>query len=256
MMHRTALVTGASRGLGRAFSLALAERGFRVWLVARDGAALEDVARLVRDRGGHAEPLVLDVEDAAKVVREVRAIDEASGGLDLVLANAGVGASRDGDGVPYAWETMQHALVTNFVGAAATLTAALPAMVARGRGHLVATGSLASYGPLPGSAAYCAPKAGIDMLLDTLRLDLHGTGVAVTNLRLGFVRTRMVERSTHPMPQLLDPDDVARLVVARLEKRPREIVLPRALAAGARAFGALPASLRETLWARLDRKKP
>ena len=86
------------------------------------------------------------------------------------------------------------------------------------------------------------------MLLDTLRLDLQGTGVAVTNLRLGFVRTRMVERSTHPMPQLLDPDDVAREVVKRLARRPREIVMPRALATTVHALGGLPASVREAIW--------
>jgi len=246
-MGRTIVVTGASRGLGRSFAIALARPGARIWLLARDTEALEEVARDVRSRGARAEPSPLDVTDTEATVRAIRAIDGESGGIDLVFANAGAGAPGP-ESVPYAWETMEAAIRTSFVGAAATLTAALPAMVARGRGHLVATGSLASYGALPGAAAYCAPKAGLDMLLDTLRLDLQGTGVAVTNVRLGFVRTRMTARSTHPMPQTMDPDDVAREVVARLARRPREIVLPRALGAAVRAMGALPGAAREALW--------
>lgn len=254
MMQRSSLVTGASRGLGRAFATALAERGDHVWLVARDAVELSKVQEHIRERGGKADVVVLDVENTEATVREIRAIDRTCGGLDLVLANAGVGAIPPAE--PYAWETLRHAFTTNFLGAAATLTAVLPAMVSRRRGHLVATGSLASYGPIPGSAAYTAPKAGIDMLLETLRLDLRGTGVAVTNLRLGFVRTRMVAASTHPMPQLLEPEDVAARVVAKLDKRPREIVMPRALALGARALGALPSPVREAVWTALDGREP
>lgn len=240
------LITGASRGLGRAFALALARPGARLWLAARDAHALAEVAARVVERGARAEIVALDVTDTDATVRAVRGADEASGGLDLILANAGAGAARAAP--PYAWESMEAALRTSFLGAAATITAALPAMVARRRGHVVATGSLSSYGPLPGCAAYGPPKAGIDMLLETLRLDLLGTGVAVTNLRLGFVRTRMVEHSTHPMPQLLEPDEVAREVVCRLPERPREIVMPRALAAATRALAALPPPAREALW--------
>ena len=246
-MQRAILVTGASRGLGEAFAVALAAPGTRLWLVARSAEALAEVARRVRSRGATAEAITLDVTDTDATARTIREIDATCGGLDLIMANAGAGAASP-DLAPYAWESIEAAIRTSFVAAAATLTAALPAMVARRRGHLVATGSLASYGALPGSAAYCAPKAGLDMLLDTLRLDLQGTGVAVTNLRLGFVRTRMVERSTHPMPQLLDPDDVAREVVKRLARRPREIVMPRALATTVRALGGLPASVREAIW--------
>jgi NAD(P)-dependent dehydrogenase (short-subunit alcohol dehydrogenase family) len=133
----------------------------------------------------------------------------------------------------------------NFCGAAATLTAALGGMLARRRGHLVGVGSISAYGALPGSAAYCTPKAGLTMLLDCLRLDLLGSGVHVTHVRLGFVRTAMVAHSTHRMPQLLEPGPLADEIAARLPSAPREIVLPRALAAATRIVAAAPAPLRE-----------
>ena len=164
-----------------------------------------------------------------------------------VVANAGVGLPS-AEASPFAWESLAAPLRTNTLGAAATLTALLPSMVARGAGHVVSIGSLASYGPIPGSAAYCAPKAGIDMLMACLSIDLEGTGVSATNVRLGFVRTAMTARSTHPMPQLLEPEEAARAIVRALPSRPEMLVYPRALGLGARALGLLPAAARARLY--------
>lgn len=244
--YANAVVTGASRGIGRALAIALAARGVReLVLVARSRGPLEAAAREVERAGARARVEVLDVADTDTTVARLRSLDEALGGLDLVVANAGVGAGPSAD--PLSWETLKDPFHVNFCGAAATLTGALPRMVARGRGHVVGIGSLSAYGALPGSAAYCTPKAGLAMLLDCLRLDLAGTGVAVTHARLGFVRTEMVARSTHPMPQLLEADEVGRELARRLPSRPREIVLPRALALATRAMAALPQPMREMI---------
>jgi short-subunit dehydrogenase len=166
------------------------------------------------------------------------------------VANAGVGARRDVH--PASWEAMAAALHTNFCGAAATLTALVEPMIARRRGHLVGISSLASYGALPGSAAYCAPKAGLAMLLDCLRLDTRGTGVTVTRVDLGFVATEMVAKSTHPMPQLLSAEDAAERIVTGLATWPPVLAIPQPLAAAIRALGLLPRSLRDRLASALN----
>jgi short-subunit dehydrogenase len=238
MAYERALVTGASRGIGEALARALAASGVEIVLVGRHEATLAPVARAIEARGGRARALPLDLSDTARAVAALRALD-AEAPVDLVVANAGEGAPSP-DAKPYAWETIERAFHTNFCGAAATLTALLPSMVERGRGHLVGIGSLASFGPLPGSAAYCAPKAGLAMLLACLRLDLEGTGVAVTTVNLGFVRTAMVARSTHPMPQMLEPDEVASRLVRALPRRPRTLTIPRALGAAARLLSLVP----------------
>lgn len=244
--YANAVITGASRGIGRALAIALAARGVRdIALVARGAEALGAVAAEVERAGARARIEVLDVGDAEATADRMRSLDDALGGLELVVANAGVGAGPTAD--PIAWETLRDPFHVNFCGAAATLTAALPRMVARRRGHLVGIGSLSAYGALPGAAAYCTPKAGLGMLLDCLRLDLAGTGVAVTHARLGFVRTSMVAQSTHPMPQLLEADEVGRELARRLPSRPREIVMPRALALATRALAALPQPMRELI---------
>ncbi|MEJ7733133.1 MAG: SDR family NAD(P)-dependent oxidoreductase [Polyangiaceae bacterium] len=184
---RTALITGASSGIGRGLAERLAAGGVHVVLAARREALLAEVAAGITARGGKARAEVLDVSDTEKTVAVVRAVDAELEGLDLVVANAGVGAPQAAEGqtVSFEWENLAGAFHTNFCGAAATLTAALPRMVARGRGHLVAIGSLASFGALPDAAAYCAPKAGLAMLLECLRLDLRGTGVKVTSVHGG-----------------------------------------------------------------------
>ena len=240
----SALVTGASSGIGRSLALALARSGCAVVACARREAELRALADEIRRDGGRCLVEELDVADAARTVERIRELDVAHR-FDLIVANAGVGA-REGV-VPWTWEALGDAIEVNFAGAAATLTAALPAMVSRGRGQLVAVSSLASYGPLPASAAYCAPKAGLDMLMECLRIDLAGTGVRVTNVRAGFVRTRMVATTTHPMPGIMEPDEAAERILDGLERAPAEIVFPRWLAAIAWTSGALPRPLRDAL---------
>lgn len=193
---------------------------------------------------GLARALVLDVADPQATLAAVREADAAVAGLDLVVANAGVGGPPE---VPnWSWEAVGAACQINFVGAAATLTAALPQMVAR-RGHLVGISSLASFGALPGAAACCAPKAGLSMRLrlDCLRLDLRGSGVALPAIHVGFVRTHVPDHARHPLPRLLETDAAIAAMLRRLPRRPAEISLPQPLALSTRLFAHLPRALRD-----------
>lgn len=241
-----ALITGGSRGIGLALARELAPRCESVHLIARDERAVEAAAAHLRRDGHSAFAISADVRDLTKLVATIRDIHRRIGGLDLVVANAGVGASAP-KAPSYAWEVVEAALTTNFLGAIATLTAVLPEMVASRKGHLVGVGSIASYAALPDSLSYCAPKAGLEMALACLALDTSGTGVDVSHVRLGFVATDMVKESTHWMPQLTSPEVAARAVVAELLGRPSEIVFPRALALAARGLGALPESVRKLI---------
>lgn len=244
--YARALITGASRGIGRALAQRLASDGTHVVLAARDEARLEEVARGVRGRGGRVDVLVLDLADPDRAVEVIRVEDDRCGGFDLVIANAGVGPPSSEPQLT--WESLRAPCRVNFDGAVATLTAVSSRMVERGRGHLVGMSSLAALGPLPGSAAYCTPKAGLDMLLECLRLDLLGTGVQVTTVRPGFVRTDMVKKTRFWMPQLLEPAEAADFIVDRLAAAPAAIDFPRALAFAARWGAKLPRGARDRLF--------
>ena len=189
--------------------------------------------------------VAIDLADADAAAATIRAIDDAVGGIDLLIANAGAGPDPAHD--PHSWEAVRGPATVNFAGTLATLTAVLPRMEQRRRGHLVGISSLSSLGALPGAAAYAAPKAGLSMFLDCLRLDLRGTGVSVTTVYAGFVRTKMVEGATGPLPQLLDPSDAARRIWRRLPGRPARIDFPQPLAWLARLAGALPRPLHDAL---------
>jgi len=243
--YRTCLVTGASSGIGAALAREIAKGGVEVVLCARRRPELEAVAQRIRDEGGRARVEVIDLASADETVEALRRIDTALGGLDLLIANAGLGLEEGLD--PHSWEAVRGACQVNFAGTVATLTALLPRMVARGRGHLVGVSSLASFGSLRGAAAYCAPKAGLSMFLDCLRLDLADSAVSVTTIHPGFVRTPMVAKARHPMPQLVEPERAAQLIWSRLPRRPARIDFPQPLAFAARLFAALPRVLHDWL---------
>jgi short-subunit dehydrogenase len=243
MTYATALVTGASSGIGYALAKRLAAEGTHVVVSARRARELEGLAGEIRAAGGRARVQPLDVADAEQTVATIRALDQELGGFDLIVANAGIGLTMPANKLN--WEAIAAMCRVNFDGALATLTAVLPRMLERRRGHLVGVSSLAALGPLPGSAAYCASKAGLTMFLESLRLDLLGTGVHATAIHPGFVKTPMTARNRFPMPFMLDCDTAVDLIVRQLPKAPATIDFPFPLAAAVRFNRALPRPVRD-----------
>jgi short-subunit dehydrogenase len=143
------------------------------------------------------------------------------------------------------WETIEPMVRVNFDAAVATLTAVLPRMLERRRGHLVGVSSIAGYAALPRSSMYCATKAGLAMFLEALRLDLIGTGVHATSINPGFVRTPMTDLNEFPMPFMMEVDAAADLIVRRLKKAPAIIDFPTPLVAAMRLLRILPRPLVE-----------
>ncbi len=243
MAYRTALVTGASSGIGRGLSRRLARDGAEVVLCARRTEELAAVAEEITRAGGKARVLTLDVADAERTVAAIRAIDAELGGLDLVVANAGIGRT-----IPIqklTWESIAPMIHVNFTGAIATLTAALPGMLERRRGHLVAVSSLAAVTALPASAAYCATKGGLSTFLDSMRIDLEGTGVRVTTVQPGVVRTPMSEKAKKMPPFMMACETAVDLIVDRLARAPAVIEFPFPMSATLHLVAALPRPLRD-----------
>lgn len=222
--YRTALVTGASSGLGRGLALWFARRGVRVYAAARRREQLEALADEARAANGHIEPVELDVAQAESTVARIRELDAACGGLELVIANAGFGQETSGKRIK--WETVQRTIDINVSGAAATLCAALPQMVERKKGHLVGVASMAAFRGLPRQAPYSASKAFLSIFLESLRVDLQGTGVRVTCLYPGFVKSEMTAKNKHPMPFLLETDEAVERMAAAIGRGQAEYAFP------------------------------
>jgi short-subunit dehydrogenase len=212
---QVALVTGASSGIGWELARQLAEKQCKVGLVARREAELRQLQALIASKGGQAAIAVADVSQREQVEAAFRAIGEQLGPVDLVIANAGAGKPTLLDPVNMA--DVEDMIRINVMGAIYTLSAALPGMLARKSGHLVAISSLAGYRSLPGESAYCASKAAVNAYLDGLRIHLRGTGVRVTTVCPGFVKTPMTAMNTFHMPGLLEADAAARRIIRAIE---------------------------------------
>src|SRR4051794_17228080 len=156
----TAIITGASSGIGRALALRLGREGYRVGLVARRRDALEALAVEVTEAGGVAAAEPADVGDRRALRAAVEAIERQLGPATVMVANAGVGTPTRVD--PLNTPEIEETLRTNLLGVVYAIDAVLPGMLARKCGHLVAISSLAAFKGLPGDAAYSASKAGVN----------------------------------------------------------------------------------------------
>jgi short-subunit dehydrogenase len=181
-LHRTAFVTGASTGLGRAFAEMLLADGVRVWGTARETARL---APLAGQPGFTA--VALELRDGAKSEAMFLEAERAAGGFDLVVNNAGYGVF--GGFVATDFALWQEQLEVMLVNTARLAHAALRGMAVRKRGALVNVSSLAAEFPLPFQSAYNMTKAGLSALNESLMLEFAGTGIVILDVRPGDYRT-------------------------------------------------------------------
>jgi NADP-dependent 3-hydroxy acid dehydrogenase YdfG len=205
---RRAFVSGASSGIGAAIARALAADGARVALSARDRASLDAIARDLP--GTVVAPC--DVRDAGSVGAAMRSAVAALGAIDIVVTAAGVG--RFGDVATFAADDWDLVFDVGLRGTFLVVQAALPHVPSTG-GDVITICSIAAIRPFPGSAAYCAMKAGVRSFAQVLSAERRQSGVRVTNMVVGSVDTPFWERSggtALPRDRMLRPADVGRAV--------------------------------------------
>lgn len=214
--NQTVIVTGASRGLGRAIALAAAEEGARVVLAARDAEALSAVARIIDQLGREVLIVRCDVRDQAAVqALGERALAEF-GQVDTLVNSAGVALRRPiAEISAAAWDDLFHTLVR---GTLLATQAVLPAMIARKRGNIINLAAPLDQIELPGMAAYAAAKYAVAGLTRTLAKEVRRYGINVNGLHPGgFADTAMVHGilgDARPSTSLLDPAIITPAAIA------------------------------------------
>jgi short-subunit dehydrogenase len=202
-------LVGASEGLGLALAHALKARGAEVVLSAR-GA--EGLALASAELGG-AKAVPVDVASRVDVGRAAAEV----GPVDGVVFLAGVYWPMTAQEIDA--EKLEAMCNVDFTGCARVVAEVLPAMVAKGAGHLVITGSLSGYRGLPGAVGYAASKAGAMVLAECLYADLRGTGVKVQLANPGFIATRLTAKNEFNMPFLMQPEEAAAHMIRLMESK-------------------------------------
>src|SRR3954449_5131560 len=234
---KTVLITGAARGIGAALARKAAARGARVALA---GLEPELLAQVADELGPEHLWVECDVTDAEALKNAVQRTVDTFGGLDVVVANAGIaplttvatGSAR----------ALSRTIEVNLIGAMLTAHAALPE-IAKRRGHILLVSSAAAFTVLPGMSAYCAAKAGLERFGDVLRLEVAHRGVTVASAHPTWIDTDLVRDTEDALPtfaasrkQLPGPlgaytsvGACAQALVDNLETRRRRVFVPRSV---------------------------
>lgn len=231
-----AVVTGASRGIGRALSVALAARGARLGLLARSREGVEELAaQLPESPAGAHLPLAADVTRWSQVRGAIDRFAKRAGGLDLLTANAGVLHYA-----PFADQELDEAeqmVKVNVLGTLYTVKAGLPHMLDGANGHLVVLSSAAGLRSFPWGAVYGGTKAFDRGFAEALRHELSGTGVSVTTVYPGEFATEILAHQRDRLPDWRaneterPVEELVAEIVAAVEADSRSVYAPRAVRA-------------------------
>ena len=241
--NRVALITGAGSGIGRALAKLLAHDGYAIAAIDRLETGLGTLAdELQADQKPFAWSLA-DVTEPAGLFEATRALEAKLGPIDLLIANAGIGIETSG--LNYSIQNMNKVINVNLVGVSNSIGAVLPGMIARKRGHLVAISSVASYRGLPRMLAYSASKAGVNAIMDGLRVELAPVGIITTTVCPGWIRTPLTEKIEGTLEHLLEADDAAREIVYAIHKKKAFYTFPRRMRWGLQLLTKLPRSWQD-----------
>lgn len=244
------VITGASSGIGLALARLYLAQGAQVAAIARRSAPLDALAA---EFPGQVFPYILDVRDAAALRAAAADFIARAGVPDIVIANAGVSIGtltryhEDND-------VFQHVLDINLQGVVHTFQPFIAPMRTVGHGRLVGIASVAGFRGLPGAGAYSASKAALISYLESLRLEMRGSGVKVVTLCPGYIRTPLTDINPYPMPFMLEVDDAARRIAHIIRRGSSFKVIPWQMALVGRLLKVLPNWLYDLLFAHAPHK--
>ncbi|MEM8857801.1 MAG: SDR family oxidoreductase [Chloroflexota bacterium] len=220
MNEKVVAITGASDGLGEAIAYQLADKGYSVWLLARNETKLQQVVAAIKSQGGKAAYAVCDVTSAESVADSFEKIEVASGRIDIVINNAGVWHS--GATVSATADDIIRTVSTNLTGLIFVTQAAIKRMQTQGSGHIVNVISVAGVEPNGDWSIYTASKYGARGFTDSLKLELAGSGIKVSGIYPAGISTGLFVKAGVDLPPgqpwMMPKEDVAAAVVQVIEQ--------------------------------------
>jgi short-subunit dehydrogenase len=230
--NKKILITGASSGIGRAVAFELANKGARLALNARNIGRLEQIAKEIGNRFPQLPipyPMACDISQPESVREMIRDCIKLMGHIDILINNAGIGIY--GATEKTTLEDFRQVMEVNFFGSMNCILEVLPVMKKTGTGLIVNITSVAAINGIPFLGVYCASKAALASLGQSLRAELTGTGISIMNVYPGytetnfFVNEKKVGGARRPEGPYASPEKVARTIVRSIEKGKREVIL-------------------------------
>ena len=219
---KTALITGAGRGIGRATAIAFAKEGINVGLVGRTAANLEAVAKELSEYGVNVTMATADVSDNESVIAAVEHVKSELGPIDILINNAGIG--KFGKFLELSPEEFKNIIDVNLMGVYYVTRAVLPEMIERQTGDIINISSTAGQKGAPVTSAYSASKFGLLGLTESLMLEVRKHNIRVSALTPSTVATDLAfaENLTDGNPdKVMQPEDLAEVMVMQLKLHPR-----------------------------------
>ena len=245
------IITGASSGLGKALAKHYASLGSTLGLIARNKTSLESLVNELPD----TDSVFYDID-----VRDVESMQSAAsdfiqhyGCPDIVIANAGI---SQGTLTEYAEDSkiFESILATNVTGIVNTFQPFITVMRTQGKGNLVGVSSVASCRGLPGASAYSASKAAANSYLESLRVEMYGSGVSVITICPGYIVTPMTANNPFQMPFIMTAETAAKKIVHIINHKKIFSVIPWQMGIVARILKLLPNFVYDRLFSIMPRK--
>ncbi len=246
-------ITGASSGIGQALAECYAHQGYRLALVARRTADLQNWVKSLPMAPSECVVYSADVRDLRALASVAQTCLQNQGVPDVVIANAGISIGMD-TVIAADLEVMRQVLETNVLGMAATFQPFVAAMRKQGSGRLVGIASVAGIRGLPGHGAYCASKAAVISYCESLRGELRGSGVKVVTISPGYIDTPLTQENRYSMPFLMPADQFAKLAFKAIQRGCSHRVIPWQMAWVGRLLRVLPNFVFDHLLAGQPRK--
>jgi NAD(P)-dependent dehydrogenase (short-subunit alcohol dehydrogenase family) len=260
--NQVVLITGAGSGIGRQLALELSQLGAIIAAVDLTPEPLEKLLAELKEHNGAGGWEIADVTSRTALHAAVAAFEKRLGPVAMLIANAGIGIEMRAES--FHAEDLEKQIMVNLVGVANSIEAVLPGMLVRGEGHLVAISSLASFRGAPLMAGYCASKAGVNNLMDSLRLELQPCGIHCTTICPGWIRTPLVEKAialanardalAPPISNIMPVDVAARRIVWAIRKRRALYAFPPSMAVPVMLGRMLPTRIGDWLMRFMSRK--
>ncbi len=244
------VISGASSGLGAALARHYLEHGAKVAAFARRGELLRELSDAYP---GRVHATALDVRDAAALRAAAQDFIATAGVPDIVIANAGVSGGTLTDHAEDE-EVFRHIMDITVLGMVKTFQPFLAPMRAAGRGTLVGLASVAGFRGLPGSGAYSASKAAAISYLESLRVELRGSGIKVVTICPGYVKTPMTDVNAFPMPFIIEANDAARRMARVIARGDSTAVVPWQMGLVGSVLKRLPDGVYDWAFSKAPRK--